>query len=404
MQGYAKVAVYSCLLNLLLVGVKYSLGEISGSLALKADAIHSLADVVSALTIFVGIVISDRKTKTFPEGLYKVENLVALFSSLFIFYAAYEITSEAILGEASGPLEHVPVVIGGILFIILTAFLFSRYELRVGLEVGSPSLVADAKHVKTDLLSSLVILFGILGTSFGYPIDRYVALLVAVLVARMGYRILIESLKVLLDATLDHATLVGIRKILESHPDVTEVVSVGGRSSGRYKFVEVTLRLDIRLLREAHRITSDLEEEILDHWPNIDRLLIHYEPEQKDVVSVAAPLDVASDQSPTGTSGLSEHFGDARYFAIISKHMHKQTASIERFLENPFRDLEHRKGVKVAELLAEQGIDEVRTVRDLESTGAGYALLALEVDVFLTRSTTVAELLAELENEFCLPA
>ena len=62
-----------------------------GSLALKADAIHSLADVVSSFTIFLGIVIADRKTRTFPEGLYKVENLVALASSFFIFFAAYEI-------------------------------------------------------------------------------------------------------------------------------------------------------------------------------------------------------------------------------------------------------------------------------------------------------------------------
>jgi divalent metal cation (Fe/Co/Zn/Cd) transporter len=85
MNGYAKVAIYSCLVNAALMVAKYFLGEASGSLALKADAIHSLADVVSSLTIFLGIVIADRKTKIFPQGLYKVENLVAMLSSLFIF-------------------------------------------------------------------------------------------------------------------------------------------------------------------------------------------------------------------------------------------------------------------------------------------------------------------------------
>ena len=85
MVGYARVAAYSFLVNTLLMVAKYGLGIVSGSLALKADAIHSLADVVSALTIFLGIHISGRKTKTFPEGLYKVENLVALFSTFFIF-------------------------------------------------------------------------------------------------------------------------------------------------------------------------------------------------------------------------------------------------------------------------------------------------------------------------------
>ena len=72
-SGYSKVAIYSCLVNFVLMALKYYLGEASGSLALKADAIHSFADVISSLTIFLGIVISDRKTRNFSEGLYKVK-------------------------------------------------------------------------------------------------------------------------------------------------------------------------------------------------------------------------------------------------------------------------------------------------------------------------------------------
>jgi cation diffusion facilitator family transporter len=145
MYGYARVAIYSCLLNLLLTGVKYYLGEASGSLALKADAVHSLADVISSLTIFLGIVIADRKTKTFPAGLYKVENLVALLSSFFIFYAAYDIGFEALWGDTSRHITGIPQVMVGIVLIMAAAALFSRYELKVGLEAGSPSLVADAR-------------------------------------------------------------------------------------------------------------------------------------------------------------------------------------------------------------------------------------------------------------------
>ena len=106
MYGYAKVAIYSCLVNLALMAVKYYLGEASGSLALKADAVHSLADVISSLTVFLGIVIAGRKTRTFPEGLYKVENLVALLSSFFIFYAAYHIGFEAVRGDVRTNNSH----------------------------------------------------------------------------------------------------------------------------------------------------------------------------------------------------------------------------------------------------------------------------------------------------------
>ena len=91
MERNEKVGIYSIAVNLLLVGIKILLSILSGSIALVADAIHSSSDVISSATVFVGIKISKRKSKTFPFGLYKVENFVSLLSSIFIFVAAYEI-------------------------------------------------------------------------------------------------------------------------------------------------------------------------------------------------------------------------------------------------------------------------------------------------------------------------
>lgn len=71
MKNCIKIALLSCLVNGFLTSAKLFLCEISGSMALKADAVHSLADVVSSLSILGGILISDRKTKTFPLGLCK---------------------------------------------------------------------------------------------------------------------------------------------------------------------------------------------------------------------------------------------------------------------------------------------------------------------------------------------
>jgi cation diffusion facilitator family transporter len=400
MHGYAKVAIYSCLLNSLLTGVKYYLGEASGSLALKADAVHSLADVVSSLTIFLGIVIADRKTRTFPQGLYKVENLVALLSSFFIFYAAYEIGFEALWGDTSGHITGVPQVMAGIILIMAAAAVFSRYELKIGLEVGSPSLVADARHVTTDLIACTVILVGIISTYLGYPIDRYVALLVAVLVARIGIQILVEAIKVLLDATLDYHTLDGIRKILESSEEVKEVLSIGGRSSGRFKFLEISLTTDLKLLRAAHDLTSQIEEEILDQYPNIDKILIHYEPERKALLLIAAPLDVSGDSPPEEKSGLSDHFGEAAYFAFITKDSSNNTVIIKDYLKNPFKDLERKKGVRVAEMLVEYGVDQVRSPVQFDGKGAGYALEAMQIEVVPTASRTLEALIAEIKAEF----
>jgi cation diffusion facilitator family transporter len=398
-KSYAGVALLSVVVNLFLMALKYILGEISGSLALKADAIHSFADVISSVTIFIGILISDRKTKTFPEGLYKVENLVALLSSILILFAAFEIGSDALHAHAVGPLTHLSQAIAGILLIVVVAFAFSRYELRIGLEVGSPSLVADAKHIYTDLLSTAIILVSVLGTSFGYSVDRYVALFVAALVAWTGFQILIDAVKVLLDATLDYQTLDEIRRIMESHPDVTRIVTLGGRSSGRYKSVEVSLQMHTRLLQEAHEIVCHLEEEILDRLPEIDKIVIHYEPQQKETWRVAVPIESADGLKPDENARLSNHFGEAPYFAVLSKNAVTGEVSVETFLKNPFRDEQRHKGVRTAELLADHEIDEVTSRSSLAGKGSGYALEALQVLHSITSADVLPQIRAQLTTE-----
>jgi len=91
MDPVSRVAVLSLLVNLTLVGIKLTLSYFSGSLALRADAVHSLVDVFGSTALILGIFISGRKSKSFPYGLYKVENLVAVIISLLLFLTAYEI-------------------------------------------------------------------------------------------------------------------------------------------------------------------------------------------------------------------------------------------------------------------------------------------------------------------------
>lgn len=277
-KGFAHVALFSAGFHLILVILKYGLGLLCGSIALRADAFHSLVDVLSSLGIFAGIKISERKSKSFPYGLYKVENLAALITSIFIFSAAYEILKEAIHSDPTAVISNIPTGVLGLLFILLFTFLFSRYETKVGKKVGSPSLVADAKHIGTDLLSTVGILIGLLMSLWNWNVDRYIAVIVAVLIARLGWTILVGSLKVLLDASIGEDNLNEIRQIFDDFPQVKDVMQLFGRYSGRYKFVECAVVLDVDGLEEAHHICSSIEEEVYDRFPEVDKLLIHYEP------------------------------------------------------------------------------------------------------------------------------
>ncbi|MFC1816065.1 cation diffusion facilitator family transporter [Thermodesulfobacteriota bacterium] len=143
MEQNEKIGIYSIVVNLLLVGIKILLSILSGSLALVADAIHSSTDVISSATVLAGIKISKRTSRTFPFGLYKVENFVSLLASIFIFAAGYEIVHTIFFKTQNLKIENLPYTMGGVVLTIGITFAFSRYELREGKAIGSPSLINE---------------------------------------------------------------------------------------------------------------------------------------------------------------------------------------------------------------------------------------------------------------------
>jgi divalent metal cation (Fe/Co/Zn/Cd) transporter len=90
MEKSERTSLFSIGVNVSLSLLKFFWAYFQGSLALVADSVHSISDVISSTTLFIGLKISKRKSKAFPYGLYKVENLIALVSSLFILFAEYK--------------------------------------------------------------------------------------------------------------------------------------------------------------------------------------------------------------------------------------------------------------------------------------------------------------------------
>ncbi len=287
-----RIALFSILLNLFLSVLKIVAGLVGGSASLLADGIHSLADLAAAMSVYGGIVIANIRTKTFPYGLYKVENLISLVSAFAIFFAGYEIFREVIIEDKLRRIENLPLVLFAVITTIVATFLFSRWERKKGEELNSPSLIADAEHIKTDMFSSLIVLVGILGNYFGFPIIEKIAVFVIVLlIFHAGWEIAVEALKVLLDAEVDRETLDKIEEIAERHPLVERVKSITGRSSGSYKFIEMELVLKTDDFEKAHEIVHKIEREVKKEVPFIERLLIHFEPPEEREKIFAALLD-----------------------------------------------------------------------------------------------------------------
>ena len=385
MERNEKIGTYSIAVNLLLVGIKILLSILSGSIALVADAIHSSSDVISSATVLVGIKISKRKSKTFPFGLYKVENFVSLLSSFFIFVAGYEIVHTVFFKTQNLKIENLPYAMVGVVLTIGITFAFSRYELREGKAIGSPSLIADAQHIRTDMLSSGVILAGLIGSTFGLNLDKVAALLVVFFVAKSGLRILIDATRVLLDASIDFKTMDQVKTIIMKDPRVISINAILGRNSGPFKFIEADIVVKAGSLEKAHFVSSKIEKEIRQNLSRVDHILMHYEPQKKETTTCAVP--VIEDKT-----AIAEHFGSAPYFYVATKRKKDGVLVSEAYLHNPASADEKGKGIKVSEWLLEKGVDLVYSPKGFEGKGPGYVFSDAGVGVNVTEHKSLEDI------------
>ncbi len=384
METSEKIALYAVVFNLGLVAFKTLLSWYSGSLALTAEVIHSLTDVITSAAILVGIKLSKRRSASFPYGLYKIENLISLIVSLLIVGAGIEVVKTA-FGESRGlHVSRLPLTAAGVGLAMMGAYLFSCYEHKKGKELNSPSLISDAQHLRSDVLSAIAIMAGLMGEYLGLRLDKAVAIVVAIFIIRAGAQIFIDSIRVLLDASVDFATLDKVKNIVLSHPEVEEIKAIWGRNSGRYKFIELIITLKVNSLKKAHIVSHEIEQRIKAEIPHVDHILIQYEPREKDFLVYAVPL--AEDKHT-----LSDHFGDAPYFYFCKVGLKDKKIHTEKIEINPYTLLERGRGIEVSKWLLNKGIDIVLTRKELTGKGPFFVLSEAGVEIKTTQCRNLDE-------------
>lgn len=373
-----KISIFSIFINLFLSGIKITGGILSGSVALTADGIHSLSDLASSLSVFIGISISNKKSKTFPFGLYKVENLVAMISAFAIFFAAYEIAKDVFFGEAK-KITNLPIALIVILITVLTTFLYAQYEKKMGIKLNSPSLIADAEHIKADFYTAIVVLAGIFAQYFNFEIGEKIAVLVVVIfIFHSGFDILKEAIKVLLDASIDNETVQKIKNILDNEKMIVKTNLITGRNSGSYKFIQLDLILATNLLSEAHNYVHKLEEKIKEEIPFIEKVVIHFGKD--DRAKKRAVL--------LNSNGLiCGHFGNCDKIVLIDKENQKE------IIDNPYKNSEKKKGILLAEFLNEQEVTQLILKRKIEQKPIIYALENFGIQCEITDKDNLDEIL-----------
>lgn len=286
MSSSLKIAVGSIFVGLIVLGLKTLAWYLTGSVALLSDALESIVNVATAVAALVAISVAQRPAdQSHPYGHHKAEFLSAVLEGVLIIVAALLILREA-WHAFQNPREIQAVGMGmainasaGVLNAIWCSIL-----IRQGRRLRSPALVADGKHLLTDVVSSGGVLLGVgLAVATGWSIlDPALAMLVGGNILWSGWKVMASSVSGLLDEAVPEKTLVTIRDIISDKASgALEAHDLRTRHAGAVTFIDFHLVVDGQTtVSDAHDICDRVEASLKAKLPDA-QITIHVEPEHK---------------------------------------------------------------------------------------------------------------------------
>lgn len=280
-----RIGIIGAVVNLGLSGLKFAVGAVVGSVALIADGIHSLSDLLTDMVVIVGMRLGRRPPdETHPYGHGKFETLAGSLVSLVLMVVGVEIGLRALAA-----LQHPGgASLGGAMMAVALASLGTKEILyhataRVAAAVRSPALRANAWHHRSDALSSLAVLLGGVASSLRYPAgDGAAGMAVAMVILASGGKLLWDSLHELVEGRLKVPEEDAIVRAIEGVPGVMGWHRLRSRRAGRVSFVDVHITVDPEIpLRDAHEIASRVEQAVADALGGEVSVTVHVEPKEE---------------------------------------------------------------------------------------------------------------------------
>ncbi|WP_159587102.1 cation diffusion facilitator family transporter [Chelativorans xinjiangense] len=281
-----RLSFWSIVVGMAIFALKLGAWWLTGSVALFSDAMESIVNVVASGAAFFAIRVAYIPAdENHPFGHHKAEYLSAVLEGVLIVVAALLILREAGLAfslphalEAPGiglAITAVAAVGNGIWAVVL---------MRVGRTARSPALVADSRHLWTDVITSAGVIVGLLlALATGWLwLDPLMAVIVAANILWHGWHMVSASVQGLMDVAVDPAELAEIERLVRANSDgALEFHDLKTREAGRARFIEFHLVVPSDMTVErAHQICDRIEDVLEDELPGA-RVTIHVEPEHK---------------------------------------------------------------------------------------------------------------------------
>lgn len=270
----------SILVNLVLTVMQIVVGVFAHAQSLVADGFHSLADLVADFMVLIANKHSSSPAdEDHPYGHERFETLAALALGLVLIG-----TGCGILYTAIERLQHLDTLPPVASIALWTAFatlagkeLLFRYMLRVGERLRSPMLVANAWHARADAASSLVVAAGIAGSLMGWRfLDPIAAIIVGLMVVRMGWRFSWEALAELIDTGIPAAERAAVMETILATPGVLACHSLRSRRMAHKVLVDARVQVSPYIsVSEGHQIAETVHDRVLDAHIDVLDVMVH---------------------------------------------------------------------------------------------------------------------------------
>jgi cation diffusion facilitator family transporter len=269
--------------NILLTVLNFVVGTLSGSVALVAEASHTLSDVLTSIITSVGFRIGMMPPDTeHPYGHGRAEPLAGLVIVVFLCIVAFEILSEVYRKLFAGGTLNPPDITAAFMALVgIGANLaMTTYMMRAGKKIKSPAIVADAQHQKVDIFSCSAILIGVIGSRLGIPVlDPIVAIFISLIVLKTAFDIGRENVNNIMGTVPSHDVLVDIKRAALSVEGVLGVHDVKINYVGPYASLDLHVEVtDDLTLKEAHKIAHDVEKKVIEGVEVVTMVNVHVCP------------------------------------------------------------------------------------------------------------------------------
>lgn len=287
-QVTKKVTIISAVKNSALSIAKIIIGYVGHSHSLVADGLHSLSDLVTDGFVLLAAKAGGQLPDTeHPYGHQRIETLATIIIAFILIFVAGTICYDTInhlVSHQELPIPSFSVIVITIISLGTNEWLY-HYTKRVGQQYHSSLLKTAAWHNRSDAFVSFIVLVSVVGVMLGLRyLDLVGAILIALLIFKIGFGMIWKSTKELIDTGVDAETLAAINASIATVPGVLAIHQLRTRLHGENIFIDVHILVDPYIsVTEGHHISERVQLKLLQEFEKIIDVTVHIDPEEDEI-------------------------------------------------------------------------------------------------------------------------